>query len=175
MKPQTIFGEVQRVVLLESRTFSTLPPLLQANTTSAMFAMSPSRIYSIYPRLFRKHINVTVNPTSNSRVYAGRIFPLSPFCFAMFTYSNLSGDNVADCTEACRSTTQTTLGLPLIETFHWGGYNGIWDRGICLPLDGPYYNISPSDGFEHLRYIWRLGGTCTNTACPYFNRLEHVY
>lgn len=104
-----------------------------------------------------------------------QILPLRPFNLGMLTVTSHHVFDHFECAESCRSMMRLTYGLPHVEVFRWGGYYGIFDLGTPTPLHGPLLNISCSDGFEYLRYLWHLGGQCSNRQCIHRDRLNHLY
>ncbi|KAF5319200.1 hypothetical protein D9619_008298 [Psilocybe cf. subviscida] len=121
------------ITLLESKTSSALPPLLDADCTSTFMALSPTRLYNFYPKLFRRHDDFTLDVRLELN-HHGDIFPLQSFHFGLVTYSSDSLVTIYQCDEACRSGVRRTFGLSGVEVFRWGGPDGMLDRGSVVSL-----------------------------------------
>lgn len=166
---QIINGVTLSINVLQSASTSSLPPLLDADWTSTFFALSSSRLYNFYPKLYRRQecFKIRTSTNVNQFDFRGKPLPLPSFNFGLLAHTRVTDSCPPQCDEACFSGLRRTFGLPQTEVFRWGGYKGRLDRG---------FTVSPSDGYDMLCYVWSMGsGQCYNTRCINFIRRRSVF
>lgn len=145
----------RKVSLIQSRTRSALSPILQSRHSSNFFALSTSRIYCLYPKLFAARVNITMQ---EHMPYMNCVF--DSFNYGLISFTKTDEWDVfpgGGCGEACPSRWRRTRNLPGVGVFRWGGNSGSLDTGST---------VSQKDNFGDTNELWKLEGECSNQHCP---------
>jgi hypothetical protein len=138
-----------------------MPIILSSPHTSGMDFLTSSRIYCLYPTLLQRGENIIVS--RSNLFYEGPDTGFLPFNFGLRSYAS-TRDWVSQrrpCGAQCPALWREMKSLRYTRVMRWGGVRGDLDTGS---------SVSPSDGFEHSPFIWKMEGICQNRYCPNINR-----
>ncbi|EDQ99125.1 uncharacterized protein LACBIDRAFT_335352 [Laccaria bicolor S238N-H82] len=150
VRPLTILSvKGAKIILCESRDKSPIPPLLTSDATHKMVAFSHCGVYCAYPDITCAGVSVggywgasesTMERTMELGLQGHR-------------FSNGSTKGEA-CGSECPSVWRRSFALLGFGLFTW--YAGIRE----------YRKEQQRDDLYRTHYIWRLGSSCCNYACP---------
>lgn len=145
-----------KISLLQSKTSSSLVPILQSCHTSNFFAMSSTRFYNMYPRLFAAKVNVNMKEHMPSLRCA-----FDSYNLGLTTFRDSDDWDVFPrgiCGEACPLKWRRLRGLRGVSVARWGGILGAHD-------DGNIVSFEDMTGSGNV--MWRIHGECNNVRCSY--------
>lgn len=152
-----------KISVVEAKKASVFPVVFQTTQTSNFFVMSPTRIYSLYPGLQERSLNLSLK---HRALIESDIFDC--FNYGLVTLRGTDEWSIFDgkCGEACSSIRRRVKNFPGWTVFRWGGYEGKYDLGDV---------VSEEDGYDEDDLTWKLDGECSNQRCSNFLRVTDLY
>ncbi|RDB19162.1 hypothetical protein Hypma_014206 [Hypsizygus marmoreus] len=132
------------IILLESRSESSLQVVLSGQKTSDMCILTPSRLFSFYPALQKRNEAILCRPLPRS-------IRKTWWCPDVVSFPPKRS-----CGIACPTLVRSTRGLEGVGEFAWGGLANEMD------VAG---NMGSSAEFASADLKWKFGYECHNPLC----------